>query len=97
MAATTKTVILDLPSHWDSWIFIVKSIADGGDAWKYVNPGLDSEPVIPSHLEKPIAKDVNPAKTSTTSLTPLELDMYKVLLTEYREDLATVKQVLDTL
>ena len=30
-------------------------------------------------------------------MTLAELDMYKVLLAEYREDLATVKQVLDTL
>ena len=97
MATTTKTVILDLPSHWDSWIFVVKSIAVGGDVWKYINPDLDREPVIPSRAEKPSAKDVNSSKTTTTSLTPPELDMYKVLLTEYREDLATVKQVLDTL
>src|SRR5271155_1631553 len=97
MATTTKTVILDLPSHWDSWIFVVKSIADGGDVWKYINPDLENEPAIPSRPEKPTAKDVNPAKSSTTSLTTTELDMYKVLLTEYREDLATVKQVLDTL
>jgi hypothetical protein len=97
MATTTKTTILDLPSNWDSWIFVVKSIADGGDVWKYINPDLESEPVIPSRPEKPSAKDVNPNKTTTVLLTPTELDMYKVLLTEYREDLATVKQVLDTL
>ena len=30
-------------------------------------------------------------------LTLVELDIYKVLLTEYCKDLATVKQVLDTL
>jgi hypothetical protein len=30
-------------------------------------------------------------------LTPAELDTYKVMLAEYREDLTTVKQVLDTL
>jgi hypothetical protein len=97
MAATAKTVILDRPAHWDSWIFIVKAIAQGGDAWKYVNPDLGSEPIIPSRPEKPTATHINPAKSSTTSLTPAELDMYKVMLAEYREDLATVKQVLDTL
>jgi len=97
MAATAKTVILDRPSHWDSWIFIVKSIAAGGDTWKYVNLELGSEPVIPGRPEKPTATDVNPAKSTTTSLTLAELDMYKVLLAEYREDLATVKQVLNTL
>ena len=97
MAATAKTVILDRPAHWDSWIFIVKAIAQGGDAWKYVNPELGTEPDIPSRPEKPTAAHINPAKSSTTSLTPAELDMYKVMLAEYREDLATVKQVLDTL
>ena len=97
MAATAKTVILDRPAHWDSWIFIVKAIAQGGDTWKYVNPELGTEPVIPSRPEKPTAAHINPAKSSTTSLTPAELDMYKVMLAEYREDLATVKQILDTL
>jgi len=91
MAATTKTVILDLPSHWDSWIFVVKSIADGGDVWQYINPDLEAEPAIPIRPAKPTAQNVNPAKSSTTTLTSLELDMFKVLLTEYREDLATVK------
>jgi hypothetical protein len=97
MAATAKTVILDRPTHWDSWIFIVKAIAAGGDAWKCVDPELGSEPVVPNRPEKPTATDVNPVKSSTTTLTPAELDTYKVMLAEYREDLATVKQALDTL
>ena len=54
-AATTKTVILDLPSHWDSWIFVVKSIAEGGEAWKYVNLDLGQEPVIPERPKRPTA------------------------------------------
>jgi hypothetical protein len=28
---TTKTVILDQPSHWEPWLFVVKTIANGGD------------------------------------------------------------------
>jgi hypothetical protein len=30
-STTTKAVILDQPSNWEPWLFIVKSIADGGD------------------------------------------------------------------
>ena len=30
-ATTTKAVILDQPSHWEPWRFVVKTIADGGD------------------------------------------------------------------
>jgi hypothetical protein len=52
IVSTTK--ILDVPEDWDSWFFIVKSMATGGrtDVWKYVNPDLPAEPAIPK-LEDP--------------------------------------------
>ena len=97
MATSTKTVILDQPSNWDSWIFVVKSIADGGDAWKYIDPSLETEPVIPRRPTPPTAQDVTEEALSVVALEPAELEKYKVLLAEYREQLANVKQVLDTI
>jgi hypothetical protein len=97
MATSTKTVILNQPSDWDPWIFVVKSIADGGDTWKYIDPSLEEEPVIPRRPAPPTAQDVNQAVSSVAALQPAELEVYKVLLAEYREQLATVKQVLDTI
>src|SRR5438045_9451245 len=95
--ATTKAVILDQPSHWDPWIFTVKSIADRGDAWEYVNPGLAKEPVIPEHPTRPMAKDVNLEKASIIQLDNSEKETYKLLMVKYREDSATTKQILEAI
>jgi hypothetical protein len=99
MAASTatKAVILDQPSHWEPWLFVVKTIADGGDTWKYINPDLNAEPVIPIRPEKPTPQNVNPTKTSLLELDATEKETYKLFLADYKEDLAVAKQILDTI
>ena len=97
MTSSTKTVILDQPSHWESWLFVIKTIADGGDVWNYIDPDLDTEPEIPSRLGKPLVQHINPDKRSIFDLNSEEKDTYKLLMTEYREDLAIAKQILDTI
>jgi predicted O-linked N-acetylglucosamine transferase (SPINDLY family) len=93
----TKTVILDLPSHWEPWLFVVKTIADGGDTWKYMDPDLLAEPNVPIRPVMPTPQSVNPAKTTLLELDPAEKESFKILLSMYKEDLATSKQVLDTI
>ena len=92
-----KTITLEKPSDWDSWIFVVKSIANGRDAWKYIDPSLNLEPVIPICPIQPSAQDVKQDASSVVDLQPAELEKYKVLLAEYREQLANVRQVLDSI
>ena len=96
-SATTKMVILDQPSDWVPWLFIVKSIADGGDTWKYLDPDIDTEPAVPNRPVMPSPKDVNQEKDSLLALDAAEKETYKLLLTVYKEDLAIAKQVLDTI
>jgi hypothetical protein len=96
-STTTKTVILDQPSHWEPWLFVVKTIADGGDTWKYIDPDLNTEPIVPNRPEKPNPQDVNPSKTSLLTLNTEEKETFKLLLSMYKEDLAIAKQVLDTI
>ena len=93
-ATTTKAVILDQPSHWIPWLFVIKTIADGGDTWRYINPGLNTEPVVPSRPEKPTPQSVNPTKTSLLELDATEKETFKLFLVDYKEDLAIAKQVL---
>jgi len=97
MAATTKTVILDQPSHWEPWLFVIKTIANGGDTWKYLDPDLNTEPIVPTRPEMPKPKDVNPVKTTLLELDAAEKETFKLLITMYKEDLAIAKQVLDTI
>jgi hypothetical protein len=96
-ATTTKAVILDQPSHWEPWLFVVKTIADGGDTWKYINPDLNTEPVIPTRPEKPTTQSINPDKTSLLELDTAEKETFKLFLADYKEDLAVAKQILDTI
>ena len=90
-STTTKTVILDQPSHWEPWLFVVKTIADGGDTWKYIDPDLNTEPIVPNRPEKPNPQDVNPSKTSLLTLNAEEKETFKLLLSMYKEDLAIAK------
>ena len=94
---TTKTIILDQPSHWEPWLFVIKTLADGGDAWRYLDPDLDIEPVIPNRPEMPTAMDVNPEKTSILALTVQEKESLKLLLAMYKEELVNTKQILNTI
>jgi hypothetical protein len=96
-STTTKTVILDQPSDWEPWLFVVRTIADGGDTWEYLNPDLDTEPIVPNRPIMPTPQEVNPAKTSLLTLDPAEKETFKLLLSIYKEDLAVAKQVLDTI
>src|SRR4030081_3639738 len=96
-STTTKTVILDQPSDWEPWLFVVKTIADGGDTWKYLDPDLDTEPIVPNRPGKPTPQEVNPAKASILELDLAERETFKLLLSMYKEDLAIAKQVLDTI
>ena len=96
-ATTTKAVILDQPSHWEPWLFVIKTIADGGDTWRYINPDLNTELVIPSWPEKPTPRSINPAKTSLLDLDATEKETFKLFLVDYKEDLVVAKQILDTI
>jgi len=90
-------VILDQPSHWEPWLFVIKTIADGGDTWKYINPDLDTEPVIPSRPEKPTPRSINPAKNSLLELDAIEKETFKLFLADYKEELVVAKQILDNI
>ena len=96
-STTTKTVILDVPSDWEPWLFVVKTIADGGDTWQYLDPGLAAEPNVLNRPTMPTLQDVNLAKATLLALDAAEKETFKLLLSIYKEDLAVAKQVLDTI
>jgi hypothetical protein len=96
-STTTKTVILDQPSNWEPWLFVIKTIANRGNSWKYLDPELDNEPVVLIRLEMPTAMDVNPEKTLILSLIVEEKEVYKLLLAMYKEEATNVKQILNTI
>ena len=96
-SSTTKTVVLDQPSDWEPWLFVVKTIADGGDSWPYIDPDLQIEPAVPTRPEMPKPTAVNPAKNTILELNAPEKETLKLLLSIYKENLAIAKQILDTI
>ena len=90
-------MVLDQPSYQEPWLFVIKTIAKGSDAWKYLNPELDIEPIVPNRPKIPTLIDVNQEKTSILALSTQEKESYKLLLAMYKEELANTKQIHNTI
>ena len=97
MSNTTKQVILNSPTNQELWLFIVKTIADRGDVWKYINPDLPQDPAVPPRPVKPTPDLVNADKLTILDLDLVERETYKLLLADYKEELVVVKQIHDSL
>jgi len=93
MAATTKAVILTNPSDWDAWLFGVKIIARGSQIWDYINPDILIEPNIPRLPMKPTPDNVNQDKSTILELDLSERETYRLLLADYKEELAITNQI----
>ncbi len=82
------TVILTGPNDWDEWIEVVKTKAEAGKIWEYVDPSKEKGDVMSlSRPEIPMAKDVNPDKNTMAGLTPEEQDELKLLCFDYKHRL----------
>ena len=79
------TIILTGPNDWDEWIEVVKTKAEAGRIWDYVDPSKSKEEVKTlSRPEIPMAKDVNPGKNTMAELTPDEQEELKLLRFDYK-------------
>ena len=97
MSSTAKTVILDTPKDWESWLFIVKTMAEGSDVWKFINPELDTTPDVPPRPSKPNTQDINATAISLVDLSLGDRELYKLMLADYKEDHQINKQIRDAL
>ena len=85
-SSTTKAMILDKPSNWEPWLFVIKAIVEGGDTWDYMNLELETKLVVPKRPVMPKPTDVNLAKTNVLTLTIEETEKYKVMITLYKDE-----------
>ncbi len=95
--STTKTVVLDEPSDWELWLFVIKTIADRGDTWPYIDPDLPEEPAVPTRPVMPKITDINLQKNTLSQLDTTEKEMLKLSLAMYKEDLINTNKILDTI
>ena len=81
-------VILNKPSDWIQWFFIVQNTAKTNKVWEYVDPATkkDNIPVL-EPPKRPTPKDVLSTATSISELDQHQLTAYNQLYTEYKDDL----------
>ena len=91
MTTTNKSkvnLILDKPSDWIQWFFIVQNTAKTNKVWEYVNPATKKDNIsVLEPLKRPTPKDVLSTAISISELDQHQLTAYNQLYTEYKDDL----------
>ena len=80
-------LILNKPSDWIQWFFIIQDTAKTNKVWQYIDPSKKDE--LPN-LEPPkrtTPADVLPTATSIAQLDQHQLTAYNQLYAEYKDDL----------
>ena len=81
-------LILDKPSDWIQWFFIIQDTAKTNEVWQYIDPSKkkDKLPKLePPH--RPVPADVLPNATKIAQLDQIKLTAYNQLYAEYKDDL----------
>ena len=81
-------LILDKPSNWIQWFFIIQDTAKTNKVWQYVDPATkkDNLPKL-EPPKRPTPADVRPTATSIAQLDQHQLTAYNQLYAEYKDDL----------
>ena len=87
--STVRTVIiLTGPNDWGEWLEVIKTKAEAGKIWEYVDPSkAKGDLKTLTRPEVPKAKDVNPAKNTVAELGADELDQLKLLRYDFKHRL----------
>ena len=81
-------LILDKPSDWIQWFFIIQDTAKTNKVWEYVDPAKEKDKLsILEEPKRPTPKDVLPTATSISELDRHQLTAYNQLYAEYKDDL----------
>ena len=81
-------VILDKPSDWIPWFFVVQDSATNNKVWEYIDPSTEKDKL--PKLEppnRPTPASVLPTATSISDLDQHQLTAYNQLYAEYKDDL----------
>ena len=82
------TIILTGPNDWDEWLEVVKTKAEAGKVWDFVNPAVLKEELrVLTRPKVPKAPDVNPEKNTVAGLSSDELDELKLLRNNLKHEL----------
>jgi hypothetical protein len=81
-------LILNQPSDWTQWFFIIQDTATTNEVWQYIDPSTKKDDLPKLEPPKrPTPKDVLPTATSIAQLDQIKLTAYNQLYAEYKDDL----------
>jgi len=81
-------IILNKPSDWTPWFFVIQDTAKNNKVWQYVDPSKKKDDL--PKLEppnRPTPADVRPTATTISDLDQKQLTAYNQLYAEYKDDL----------
>jgi hypothetical protein len=81
-------LILNQPSDWIQWFFIVQDTAETNKVWQYIDPSKKKNEL--PRLEppsRPTPRDVLPTATSIAKLDASQLTAYNQLYAKYKDNL----------
>ena len=81
-------LILNQPSDWIQWFFIIQDTAKTNKVWQYIDPSKkkDDLPTL-EPPKRPTPADLLPAATSISQLDQEQFAVYNQLYAEYKDDL----------
>jgi len=81
-------LILDKPSDWIQWFFVIQDTAKTNEVWEYIDPSKkkDDLPTLKAP-KRPTPKDILATATSIAKLDSTQLTAYNQLYAEYKDDL----------
>ena len=81
-------LILNQPSDWTQWFFIVQDTTKTNEIWEYIDPLKKKDELLKLELpNRPTPRDILPMATSIAKLDPTQLTAYNQLYAEYKDDL----------
>jgi len=81
-------VILNQPSDWMQWFFIIQDTAKINNIWQYINLSKKKDELLKLQSPSwPILRDVLSTATSIAKLDPNQLIAYNQLYAKYKDDL----------
>ena len=76
-------IVLKGTQNYLEWLYTIKMASNGSsetdikNVWKYIDPKISSKPNLPTVPARPTPVDINPAATTISNLTPIELEDFK--------------------
>ena len=81
-------IILNKPSDWLQWFFIIQDTAKTNEVWQYIDPATKKDDLPKLEPPKrPTPKDILPTAISIAQLDQHQLIAYNQLYAEYKDDL----------